>query len=146
MNLATIQRLDELFGDMPILRGGEVLASEIDSAERCVGVRFAPDYREFLMRYGGAMVGSLPVLGLRRAEVMGDDMFSVVDVTNRFRDDGWESAGIWVIISMDLSGNPIGLTSTGEVWVSDHDARETRMVAATFEDFVVQLLDESGLV
>jgi hypothetical protein len=47
-----------------------VPSSEIDRAEQHIGVKFTPDYREFLERYGGAMVGSLPMLGLRRAEVM----------------------------------------------------------------------------
>ena len=28
----------------------------------------------------------------------------------------------WAVISMDLGGNPIGLTSTGEVWISDHES------------------------
>lgn len=142
MNPETIRRLDELFSTMPVLLGGPVPSREIDSAEQYVGVKFTPEYREFLERYGGAMVGSLPVLGLRQAEVMADDTFSVVDVTARFRADEWEPTDDWAVISMDLAGNPIGLTSSGEVWVSDHDAGETRRVAPTFEDFVVQLLDE----
>ena len=142
MNPETIRRLDELFSTMPVLLGGPVPSSEIDRAEQQVGVEFTPDYREFLERYGGAMVGSLPMLGLRQAEVMADDTFSVVDVTARFRADKWEPTDEWAIISMELTGNPIGLTSEGEVWVSDHESGETRRVAATFEEFLVQLLDE----
>jgi hypothetical protein len=142
VNPETIRRLDELFSTMPVLLGGPVPSSEIDSAEQHVGVKFTSDYREFLERYGGAMVGSLPMLGLRQAEGMADDTFSVVDVTARFRADQWEPTNEWVVISMDLAGNPIGLTSEGEVWVSDHDSGETRRVARTFEEFVIQLLDE----
>jgi hypothetical protein len=137
----TIRRLDDLFGSAPVLCGGPASAGEISAAEQRVGAKFESGYRDFLERYGGAMVGSLPILGLRQAEVMADDCFSVADVTARFRADGWKPTEEWVVISMDLAGNPIGLTSGGEVWVSDHDAGEIRMVAPTFEDFVLQLLD-----
>ncbi len=121
-----------------LLGGGPVSAAEIDAAEQQVGVKFTPDYREFLERYGGGMVGSLPVIGLRQAEVM--DPETVVEITARFRADGWEQTYEWVIISEDLAGNPIGLTEKGEVWVSDHDFGETVMVAPTFEQFVLQQL------
>jgi hypothetical protein len=63
-------------------------------------------------------------------------------VTARFRADKWEPTDEWAVVSMDLAGNPIGLTSEGEVWVSDHDSGETRKVATTFEEFVVQMLDQ----
>lgn len=142
MKPETIRRLDELFSTMPVLLGGPVASREIAGAEQQVGVKFTPDYRQFLERYGGAMLGSLPVLGVRQAEVMADDTFSVVDVTARFRADKWEPTDEWAVISIDLAGNPIGLTSEGEVWVSDHDSGQTIKVAATFEEFVLQLLDE----
>ena len=142
MSPETIRRLDELFRSMPVLLGGPASSVEIDAAEQRVGLKFAPDYRAFLERYGGAVVGSLPVLGLRQAEVMADDTFSVADVTARFRADGWTPTDDWVVVSMDPAGTPIGLTSEGEVWISDHDVGETRMVAPTFEAFLVQLLDE----
>jgi hypothetical protein len=115
----------------------------VDAAEKHIGVGFPADYREFLQRYGGAVVGSLPILGLRQAEVMGDDMFAVAAVTDQFRADGWKPTDEWVVISVDLAGNPIGLASDGQVWVSDHEAGETRLVARSFEDFVVLLLDDN---
>lgn len=124
--------------------GGPVPEAEIDQAEQSVGVKFTPDYREFLRRYGGALVGHLPILGLRRAKEMAVDTFSVVDVTAQFRADRWEPTEQWAVISVD-NGNPIGLTSSGEAWVSDHDFGETDMVAPNFEAFVLQLLEESAL-
>ena len=142
MRAKTLQRLDELFLNAPVLLGrGPVPEVEIDAAEAAVGVQFSRDYRDFVGRYGGAVVGSLPIFGLRRAEVMADEGYSVVDATARFRADGWEPTASWAVISMDLGGNPIGLTSAGEIRISDHDAGETTKIAATFEDFVVQLLD-----
>lgn len=139
---STKQRLDELFNAMPVLLGGPTEINEIEVAERLVGMKLPTDYRLFLERYGGAIVGSLPILGLRRAEAMADDLYSVVELTSRFRADGWESTNDWVVISVDLGGNPIGLNSLGEVWVSDHDSGETVRLAPTFEDFLIQLLNE----
>lgn len=142
MSPDTFARLDELFERTPVLRGGDASADEVDAAERSVGVQFDADYRAFVLRYGGAMVGSLPIFGLRRAEVMGDDAFEVTTVTARFRADGWEPTKDWVVISMDLAGNPIGLNPAGEVWLADHDSGETRILARTFEQFVLMLLNE----
>jgi hypothetical protein len=144
MTPRTIQRLDRLFASSPVLVGGAVAAGDVDRAEQRIGVRFASDYREFITRYGSAVIGSLPVLGLRQAVVMGDDLFSVTDVTARFRADGWTPTDQWVVISVDLAGNPIGLTSDGSIWLSDHDAGTTTMLATTFEDFIVQLLDQAN--
>lgn len=110
MNESTIDRLRALFDRLPVLVGGAVPQGEIDLAEQALGVKFAPDYRAFLTEYGGAMVGSLPVLGLRRAEVMGDDLYSVIEVTRRFRVDGWKPTDKWSVISVDASGTPIGTT------------------------------------
>ncbi len=143
MTPETVQRLDKLFTSMPVLVGGAAPRDDIDLAEQRIGMKFDPDYREFLKRYGGAIVGSLPVLGLRQAEAMGDDTFSVVDVTVQFRLDGWTATNQWIVISIDLAGNPIGLSPSGTVWIADHDVGETRIIAPSFEDFVVQLLDAS---
>jgi hypothetical protein len=143
MNALTLKRVDELFARFPTLLGGPASRDEIDAAERRIGVPLSADYREFLGRYGGAVVGSLPILGLRKAEVMSDVGYSVTDVTMFFRADGWVPSDKWAIVSIDLAGNPIGLTSAGEVWISDHDAGETILVAPTFEQFVLGLLDET---
>ena len=141
MRPETIQRLDAFFAAHPILVGGSAPQAEIGRAEQRVGMAFDAAYVEFLGRYGGAVVGSLPILGVRRAEVMGNEDY-VDKVTARFRADGWKPTDEWVVISVDLAGNPIGLTGAGEVWISDHDAGETWRLSPTFDDFVQQLLEE----
>lgn len=144
MKTSTIRRLDDLFSGIPILVSGPVPDGDIAVAEQRLGRPFVPDYRWFVRRYGGAMVGCLPVLGLRQAEVMGDDLYSVVDVTTRFRNDGWHPTEDWLVISVDGFGNPIGIADDGRVWTSDHDTGEVRAVASSFEDFLLHLLDQAG--
>jgi cell wall assembly regulator SMI1 len=140
MTPATLQRLDDIFERMHVLRAEPVPVGEIDVAEQSLGIKFPADYREFLRRYGGAVVGSLPILGLRQAEAMGSDTYSVVDVTAKFRADRWKPTESWAVISVDLAGNPIGITSNGQVWISDHDVGDVRLVAPTFEQFITTLL------
>lgn len=136
------QKLELLVGRFPVLVGGSVPHSEIDQAEKLIGVKFDPDYRWFVGKYGAAMVGSLPVLGLRRAEVMGDDLYSVVEVTLRFRSDGWEPTREWVVISVDAAGNPIGIADDGRVWLADHNSGRVEPIAENFQAYLLRLLDE----
>ena len=54
----TINRLDTKFTEFPIMRAADAPSeAEIVQAEQQIGVPFPDDYRQFLSRYGGAMVG-----------------------------------------------------------------------------------------
>jgi hypothetical protein len=113
-----------------------VVESAIAAAESRLGVEFADTYRTFLRRYGGAMLGDGPVLGLARAEVMGNDLWSVVEATERFRNEMWPGVSAWYMISVDGAGNPIGVNEDGEVWLSDHDTHEFVRIAGSVEEFL----------
>jgi hypothetical protein len=131
----TFQRLEELFDESPVMRATEASASEIENAARSLNCSFHEDYAEFLRHYGGGMVGSYPIFGIHKAHVMGD-FYSVVDVTRRFRSQGWPGTLNWYVISMDGGGNPIGVDSEGRVWISDHDAGAVNQIAEHFEEFL----------
>ena len=141
MKQATWDALEKVFARTPVLVAGAVPIEVLHAAEKRVGVKLPEDFQQFVARYGGAVVVSLPILGLRKAAVMGSD-YSFVDVTEWFRRDGWTPTAEWVVISVDLGGNPIGINDDGEVWISDHDAGEVRMISPTFEGFVELLLSE----
>lgn len=132
----TWQALDDLFSKTPILKADEVESDEIAAAERDVGVALNEDYKEFVRRYGGAIVGPFRVFGLRKAVPMGKNERSFVEVTNSFRRQRWPSVEKWAIISMDHGGNPVGLDEAGKVWISDHDARAVQVIAANFEEYL----------
>ena len=139
MKTATIKRLEALFAEFPILVAEGDGDDEIEATEKKMGASFVADYRWFLRRYGGAMVRSLPVYGLRWSEVMGER--TVFEVTNWFRDRGWKLAEELVVISEDGSGNPIGIAKDGRVWISEHDVGTPTVIADSFEDFLVGILD-----
>ena len=130
------QALDDLFSRTPILKAEGVEPDEIATAEHEVGVALDEDYKEFVRRYGGAIVGPFPIFGLRKAVPMGKDEGSFVEITESFRQQRWPAVEKWAIISMDHSGNPVGLDDTGKVWISDHDARAVQVIAANFEEYL----------
>ena len=133
----TINRLDTKFTEFPIMRAADAPSeAEIVQAEQQIGVPFPDDYRQFLSRYGGAMVGPYPIFGLRPVEVMDVDLWSVLDVTRHYRSQEVPGTDHWAIISMDHAGNPIGMDRDGVIWIHDHDFGGLSPLARDFEDYV----------
>jgi hypothetical protein len=133
----TKERLDERFAESPIMRASDSPPdAEIDEAAQALGVSFDSDYREFVKLYGGAMVGPYPIFGLRPVEVMDDELWSVVTVTERFRDMKLAEIAEWYIVSEDHSGNPVGVDAEGKVWIYDHDFGGPTVIASSFEAYL----------
>lgn len=141
MRPSTWERLEADFRKYPILRGEPVPPEEVARASVELGLQFPDDYRDFVIRYGGAMVGPYPVYGLRPCEVIGRT-YSVVEVNRRYRADPWPGIDDWLIISDDHAGNPMGFAPDGHVWVSDHDdGCRIHLVATDFEAFLLRNLN-----
>lgn len=41
---------------------------------------------------------------------------------------------------MDMQGNPVMIDGTGKVWIYDHDVGEARILADSFEAFVLDAM------
>lgn len=136
MRAETLHALDTMFRESPVMCAGTATREEVDQLESSIGFRLPDDYREFVERFGGAIVGPFSVYGVQGSDAMGDDESSALDVTNRFRSDGWQGTDQWLVVSMDHSGNPVGLDREGKVWISDHDAGAIQELAPTFEDYL----------
>jgi hypothetical protein len=132
----TWQAIDEMFQEDPVLRAEEVSCEEIDAAAAQAGFQLGSDYREIVHRYGGGIVGSYRVYGLRRAPAMGRTEGSVFEITRDFRRQRWPGVNDWLVISTDHAGNPVGLDEEGKVWISDHDAGVVEVIANSFEEYV----------
>jgi len=137
MGADPLRRLAAIVERVPVAWARKpVAAGEIDRAEARLGVPFSAGYREFVARFGGVHAGPLPVTGLRRWAATGRGEWSVVELTERHRAQGWPGTEAWVVISGDGFGNPIGLDAAGRVWLSDHDSRECVCLEASFEDWL----------
>lgn len=137
MKTETLEKLNSFFEQEPLLKGEAVSEAEIGRAESALQVHFSDEYREFVTRFGGAILGPYPIYGLRRAEPMDDRLWSVVEVTNHFRTKAWPGSGSWYVISMDHSGNPIGVDSLGQLHSFDHDTGQMIEVAPDFETYLL---------
>ncbi|MBO6939856.1 MAG: SMI1/KNR4 family protein [Deltaproteobacteria bacterium] len=132
-----------MFAAYPILAADSVSEAEVDALEQQLGVPLPKSYREFVLRFGGAMVGSQPVYGLRTSEVMGVDD-TIAAQTAFFRRTGWELPASAIVISDDGRGNPIWLADDGRVFLTDHDVGDQPLLATSFDAFVMSLLNESA--
>ena len=137
MKADTIEQLDELFDNCPIMRAADVpTVQEVDAASKALDVSFPDDYREFILRYGGATVGPYPIFGLRAWELVDQHRWSVLDTTQEVRRVGVAEAAGWIVFSEDHAGNPIGLDANGKVWIYDHDFGGVSALAESFEEYL----------
>lgn len=99
---------------------------------------FHADYVEFIKAFGGAFAG-ISIHAFSNGSVMGKE--TVVEWTEGFRrqlaetslkeqlEDGY-------VISMDGSGNPVMIHSTGEVLICYLDSGETEVLAGSFAELI----------
>lgn len=136
MNSDTWNRLDLMFSESPIMCAEKIpTQDEVDYASHEIGIPFPQDYREFLLRYGGAMVGPYPVFGLGPVKVMGNE-WSVIELTRRYRNDHVTGCDGWIVFSEDHVGNPVGMDSDGKVWIYDHDFGGVAQLSESFEEYI----------
>ncbi len=140
MQAVTWNKLEEQFAEFPFMKATSVSEKEVEESERKLGVQFVSDYKEFVLRYGGAIVVSLPIYGVRQAEPMDDEFWSVCVVTMHYRREGWPLDECLYVISSDHAGNPIGIDSVGKVVSYDHDLGEEILIAESFEKYLMQCL------
>jgi len=137
MKKETWDKLEGIFDDAPMMKAESVPESELNEASSSLGFELTADYKEFVCRFGGATVGAYSVYGLRASETMGDDEASAFEVTERFKNDGWEGLDNALVVSSDHSGNPVYMKSNGEIWITDHDFGGASKIAESFEDYLL---------
>ena len=133
------------FSEFPGAQGGETSKEEIQLTEKTLETSFSPSYKNFLEKFGGGLVGSYEIFGIKRAEFMGKSLWSVIQNTKFYKDtQKWPGIEDWYVISDDGRGNPIGVDPDGKVWLSDHDAGfEKVKLADSFEEFLHKLLTDT---
>jgi hypothetical protein len=141
MNEKTWALIDEQYIRFPETRASAVSITDFVSAMKPYGQLVDPDYREFILRYGGGIVGPHPIYGLRKAKSMGMlyGKGTAPELTQAFRDMRWPGVNEWLIFSVDHGGNPIGFAKDQTVWLSDQmDYPQIVKMASGFEDYLLK--------
>lgn len=101
---------------------------QVVCAEQELGVKFSPDYIDFVKNFGKAYAGMM-INAL-------DGNENVVDETKSFREVHPDVTDTYVI-SDDGSGNPIMINSKGEVEIYYHDSdAEIEIIASSLEQYI----------
>jgi hypothetical protein len=138
----TWELLENQFRQFPVMRGPGGSADAPPQTEASLGVAFDPDYRDFLLRYGSAIVGAHDLYGVTPNRIMGKD-WSVVDHTLRARTDRLRGSESAVVISDGGDGSPIAMTPKGAVILWDHVIGQITKIAPSFEDFLRSCLEDN---
>lgn len=137
MSPETVKRLRGEFDSFPsMVAESRPDVDEIARAASELGVPFTDGYIEFVREFGGAMVGPYPIFGLRPVSVMGKRRWSVVELTNLYRQRSVPGTDDWVVFSEDHAGNPVGFDANGTVWTHDHDFGGITKLCDSFEQYV----------
>ena len=137
MNEDTIKKIDEFFKKNPIAQGVPASENEIRAAEKALNIFFDKDYTFFQLRYGGSMIGAKEICGFHNSELMDED--NIVELTESYREEE-DSFMDRLIIGRDYSGNFVGINKEGNVVVYDHDFDEHKVLADTFEHYILNEL------
>ena len=133
---STWHALEQFFLRFPTSKASPVPVIEIERVIVGLGAPVDPTYVEFISRYGGAMVGAYPIFGLERAQSMGLDFADIAQANLHYRKQHWPGVERWLVFSIDLGGNPVGIDVAHRVWLSDHDTSQIVCIEASFEAFL----------
>jgi len=139
MNQITLDQLDADFATHPVLVAGPASATEMASLEAFASFPLPADYKDFVSRYGGAIVGPYSVFGYGASDAMGNNESSAIQITKRFRSLKWPGCENTLVISTDHAGNAITLDQQGRVHRYDHDSGTMEQLSVSFEGFVTNL-------
>ena len=133
------QSIDAFLLRWPDAKGGPVSEPEFESQIGKSHAGIDRDYREFVLRYGGAIVGPNPIFGLRLARRMSSvqGQTTAPEITRFFREKKWPGVDTWFVFSLEQDFNPIGFAPDNSVWVSDQlEFNQITKIAESFEDYV----------
>lgn len=136
MTQETLTALDAFFAPFPSCKGRPSDMDSIREASSNLGLPFPDDYVEFVLRYGGGIVGVYPIVGLSLAEAMGKAFSTVLEINQHYRKQRWPGIVGRVVFSYDQGGNPISFDGSGRIWLVDHDHHQIVCIEPSFEAFL----------
>ena len=139
MNKETWKMIEQFYLKYRNAYASPVKPELFDSLVQPYCANLDPDYREFVLRYGGGLVGSDAIYGLREAKMIGRPYGKATapELTQLFRDKNWPGVANWFIFTIP-NGNPVGFEKDGTVWISDINFGQISQLAENFEDYLLK--------
>lgn len=114
-----------------VFKGKAATVEEINSAERNLGLKFAEDYKEYLMTYG-----SIAYEGHELTGICNSKRLNVVDVTNKIRERIPKiPKSFYVIEETNYDGIVFWQNSKGTIFKTI-DNSKPKKVYSSLEDYV----------
>ena len=127
--------IKELLMSMPDYIGGKGCSQdEIDECEKKLGLKFAADYREYLLTVGLACFENIELTGICKSARL-----NVVSATLREKEsDDSIPKNYYLINDCGIDGLLIWQSSSGKVYMTSPTSRK-RKIAESFEEFISSL-------
>lgn len=133
--------LTKEFSNNPETVGKVVDLSKIKNSEKVLDVRLPDDYKEFIHKYGGAIINGHEIFGLSKAAWMSEN-YNYMSQSKRFRNELPNKFSQMVVFSIDGAGNPVGfLPGKSSIFVFDHNFGGRYDMAKSFEEYIEKILE-----
>lgn len=139
MQIELLHKLDTYFKKNPIYKGIPSSLQEIKLLESKLKIPLPKDYIQFLNTYGGSVIGSYMIHGIKNSEIIGEDNF--IELTKGYIKRGYPLKNTHCVISDDGAGNPIFINSEHMVLIYDHNNAKFEILVENFEEFIKDLLE-----
>jgi hypothetical protein len=109
--------------------GGTVPISEIEKAEKELGVKLPEDYKEYLHFYNSGGTPMYQVAGLRRAVFVPVTEITFVELTKKMRKELPQEFQDMIVIAVDYDVDSIGFfPNDPTIFVVDHNLNYQKVV------------------
>ena len=138
MKQSIIKKLNAFFKENPTLLGVAATNEEIENAEKELHLTIDNDYKEFILKFGGAYAG-IAIYAFKNGTSIGKE--TIIDLTMNAR-NLFNTANLFpeinncLVFSDDGAGNPIAIAPNGEVILFDYDTEEKQTLANSFEKLI----------
>lgn len=136
-------KLEKLFEKWNGSVAEPVSEQEIINKENLLEENLPNDYRDFIKKYGGAVINGNSIFGLRKPTLMFDEPSNFDEQSIIFRKELPKEYSKIVVISVDAFGNPTGFLPPSEkIFTYDFDFGGQYELAENFNEYLENLLNK----
>lgn len=129
--------LNEILDQVPdLIAGTGASEKEIEKAEGTLGVKFAKDYKEYLLNYGAIMFDGHELTGISKADYL--DVVKVTRNQRKYYADK-NATEMYVIENMGFDGIVVWQTSDGAVYETENGHR--KIIAHSLVEYIQTIVD-----